>query len=352
MHTGGDGATPDASNPADGSIPLDGARADGAVLPACLPTSACDVALPDLGETDAWRHPFETGATVLMGSERHRGRDLYLREGDRQWALAKFAYGGADDDLKDEDVDIYLLRGCGSSWEFLGTATTTEEPSEENPAHETVEGVLDTGGRVYFEIPFEKRLGIGRHRLAFVVRGDHTTTSQFIEVVPAGTRFVVTDVDGTQTESEEAEVWTVAGGPSPAAQPSGPELMWAFANRGYRIFYLTARPEWIHMRTHEWLEERGYPPGNVHTTMSYLPAMGSDALNFKKAELFAHLDRFPDAIDYTVGNTNTDTAAFSEAGMPPERSYLYQYDPGSLGTRVDDYATLIPIVDALPAVCQ
>jgi phosphatidate phosphatase PAH1 len=220
------------------------------------------------------------------------------------------------------------------------------------PGHETIEGVLDTGGRVYFEIPSESRLGIGRHRLLFVVRGDHTMTSQFIEVVPPGTRFVVTDVDGTQTESEEAEVTTVLGGPSPAAQLYGPELMWAFANRGYRILYLTARPEWLHMRTHEWTAERGYPPGLVRTTLSYLPAMGSDALNFKTAALESHLRRFPDSIDYTVGNTNTDTAAFAAAGMPPERSYLYQYDPGSLGTRVDDYSTLIPVVDALPEVCE
>jgi hypothetical protein len=250
------GATADdASSLGDGSVP----PTDAGAIPACLPTTACDEPLPDLGATVEWRNPAATGFTVSMGRPHHHGRDLYLREGDPQWALAKFTYGTAHDDLKGEDVDIYLLRNCGTSWEHLGTATTTTDEE-----HETVEGVLDTGGRVYFEIPAAQRLGIGRHRLAFVVKGDHTVATQFIEVLPSGARFVVSDVDGTQTESEAAEAEYLLlnaiflGDNRPAARPYGPELLWAFANRGYRIFYVTARPEWLHVRTHEWVFDDVY----------------------------------------------------------------------------------------------
>jgi len=282
-----------------------------------------------------------------MGAARHRGRDLILREGDPQWALAKFAYGLADDDLKDEDVAVYLLRGCGTTWEELGVVATTQEG-----VHATVEGVEDTGGRVYLEIPAAQRLGPGRHRVHFVVRGDHTTADQIIEVLPADARFVVTDVDGTQTESETAEWGAVLTGADPAHNPSGPELMTAYARRGYHVLYLTARPEWLEPRTHEWLLAHGYPQGIVHTTLGLTGATGAPAIEFKQGELEALLARFPGALDDAIGNTDSDTAAYHNVGVPPDRSFLYQYDPGADGTRVDDYATLIPMVEERPALCD
>src|SRR6185436_13793843 len=118
-------------------------------------------------------------------------------------------------------------------------------------------------------IPKAAALGLGRHRLLFVVQGDHTLADQYIEVLPAGSRFVVTDVDGTQTESEVAEFAAVFLGTDPAARPHGADVLWAFADLGYQIFYLTARPEWLTARTHEWLGLHGYPPGNVHATFTF-----------------------------------------------------------------------------------
>ncbi|NIR41391.1 MAG: hypothetical protein GWO04_43630, partial [Actinobacteria bacterium] len=120
---------------------------DAAAPTLCPLALACDASPPSPGPTSDWRHSVASEITVLQGAPRHRGRDLILRADDPQWALAKFAYGAADDDLKDEDVDILLLRGCGTTWERLGTATTTGDGD-----HATVEGVEDTGGRVYFPI--------------------------------------------------------------------------------------------------------------------------------------------------------------------------------------------------------
>ncbi|MCA9610648.1 MAG: phosphatidylinositol transfer protein, partial [Myxococcales bacterium] len=347
-----DAGTTDAGpGPGDaGSTPLDGgpgpsdAGVDAGPSECTLPP-ACDAPLPDLGATTDWRHT-SSRITAAIGSPRHRGRDLFLTDGDAQWALAKFAYGIDDDDIKDEDVDIYLLRGCEGSWEHLGVATTTYDGD-----HATVEGVEDTGGRVYFEIPAAQRLGRGRHRLLFVVQADHSVAEQYIEVVAPGTRFAITDVDGTQTESENAEFGAIFSGATVNAQPHGDELMTAFARRGYRPFYLTARPEWLHTRTVEWLAENGYPAGVVHTTLTFTGGTGMAAIDFKTAELAALLARFPDSIEVSIGNTDTDTAAFVNASIPPERAWLYQYDPGADGTRVDDYATQIPVAEAAPLAC-
>lgn len=338
-----DASVGDSSAPVDGGATID---EDGASVADCPLADPCSTAPPPPGASTPWRHFLSTIA-VASGPPRHRGRDLFLREGDPQWALAKFSYGPADDDIQDEDVTIQLLRGCGGSWEELGTVRTTNDG-----AHPSIEGVDDTGGRVYFEIPAERRLGVGRHRLHFVVRGDLSTADQIVEVVPAGARFVVTDVDGTQTESETAEWAAVLGGPDPAARPSGPELMTAYARRGYRILYLTARPDWLDARTHSWLELRGYPPGIVHTTLSLTGAMGTAAIDFKTAELAELEARFPGGLEDGIGNTDTDVAAYVNVGLPPERLFAYMYDPGPQGTRVDDYATLIPALEARRAICR
>lgn len=331
----------------DGASAVDAPPVEPDAGPArCPPTPACDAPPPPLGATSAWRHSITTPIVIAMGGARHRGRDLYLRETDPQWALAKFAYGPLDDDLKDEDVEVWLNRDCGAGWELLGVARTTDDG-----AHATVEGVEDTGGRVFFPIPDGARLGLGRHRILFAVRGDHTTAEQFIEVLPPTARFVVTDVDGTQTESETAEWATLLTGTGPAAQPSGAALLAAYAERGYRIFFLTARPEWLGARTHAWLREYGYPEGNVHTTLTGTGALGSAAATFKTDELSALLARFPGSIELGVGNTDTDAAAYAAVGLPPERVVSYRFDAGAIATRVDDYGALVPAAERAPLAC-
>ena len=256
---GADSTMPDAS--VDSGEREDTAVADTAV--SCPPPPSCNAPPPDPGPVEDWRHSIQTPITTAQGSERHRGRDLVLRTTDPQWAIAKFAYGLADKDLEDEDVDIFLLRDCGTSWELLGTATTTEDST----SHPTIERVEDDGGRVFFPIPAAATLGVGRHRIHFVVRGDHSTADQYIQVVDGSERFVVSDVDGTLTDGELAEFLTLLTGPSPAVNPGAPAVLRALSDRGYTILYLSARPDWLTARTHEWTRERGLPDGLVHVTL-------------------------------------------------------------------------------------
>jgi phosphatidate phosphatase PAH1 len=240
-----------------------------------------------------------------------------------------------------------LLEDCGSTWQNLGTTTTTDGSSP----HDTIEGVEDTGGRVYFEISPSVVLGLGRHRVLFVVQGDLSTADQYIEVLPADARFVVTDIDGTQTESE-TEDWAALLDASVAAQPYGAELLWSFSRRGYHVFYLTQRPDWLDALTHGWLAGAGYPPGIVHTSLTFTGSLGAEAEAFKTGELEALQARFPGAPDYALGNTATDAAAYANLGVPADRAYCYQFDPGASGTLVDDYSTLVPVIDALPPLCD
>jgi hypothetical protein len=353
-----DMAPADAAPEEDGAVREDGAAGtDGAAgsdggaidagLEACALALACDGPPPAFAPNRGWRHT-ASRITAALGGPRHRGRDLYLREGETQWALAKFAYGANDDDIKDEDVDVWVQVGCAGEWRNVATRRTTRDGD-----HPAVGLVRDTGGRVFLDLAtVGVTLPLGRHRIVFDVRGDDTWTDQVIEVLPPTARFVVTDVDGTQTESETAEWTALVGIPGPAAQPSGAALLTEFARRGYRVFYLTARPEWLDTRTHEWLAENGYPPGVVHTTLTFTGALGSAALAFKRDELAALAASFPGAPEYAIGNTDTDVAAFAGAGVPIERAWSYRYDGDGVATRVDDYATKILEVRALPTRCD
>lgn len=345
---GGTGATPtaDAGSPdASGGSPDGGAgetQPGTCVIP---PVPACDAPLPDPGPKRAWRDTFSPLAAI--GAARHRGRDLFVPAGARQWVLAKFAYGPFDDDIENEDVDVHLLRDCGARWEKLGTARTTRDGQ-----HPTVEDVPDDGGRIYFEIPPSMALSPGRHRVRLVVGGDLSATELFIEVVPPQTAVFVSDVDGTLTTSETAEFGSLLTAGTPEAHADAPSALRALAAKGYRPLYLTARPEWLAGRTREFLAVRGFPPGIVHTANGATGAVGGAATTFKTTALGAMALRGLRAI-YAFGNTDSDAQAYANARIEPAANRVFfQYtDARYGGRRIDRWDALATEFETLTAHC-
>jgi len=342
--TGGSGGGQDAS----GDEPSgDVAAPDQASLPACITIPACDASPPDPGPEREWKH---TTSSVIAwsGDPNHRGRDLFLNPGDEQWILGKFAYGLTDKDMKDEEVDIYLLRGCQGDWEKLGTVATTEETT-----HPLVEGVEDDGGRVFFRIPAGKELAVGRHRVHMVMAGDLSTTELFIEVVPPGTPVFVSDVDGTLTTEETEEYGSILTGSLSGLRPGAPEAFQALVAKGYRPFYMTARPEWLVGRTREFIEAYGLPPGIVHTTLSKVGALGSSAADYKTGELNVMNSRGLTP-HWAFGNTETDAQAYHDTGIQPadHRVFVQFTDSVYGGRRIEAYTELVPELSAIAPVCE
>ena len=297
---------------------------------------------PNPGPKVRWNNVLQTTLTTSMGSARHRGRDLFLLPGDDQWVLAKFAYGIIDKNLEGEDVDLYLLRGCGKNWTYLGRGTTSKSVS-----NVTIEGVKDRGGQIFFKIPKEALLGLGRHRIRMVVRGDLSTTDQFIQVVAKGSKIFVSDIDGTLTTSENVEYLKLLQGTLPDAHPDASKALSLLAAKGAIPFYLTARPDWLGERTRQFLDARGFPPGIIHTTLTGVGAIGNSAANFKSDEL-ADLARKGLAIQYVFGNKSTDSDAFQRANVQPlNQRIFFQLDDKNGGRRINSYTELLPDFDKL-----
>ncbi|MBS2011854.1 MAG: phosphatidylinositol transfer protein [Deltaproteobacteria bacterium] len=314
---------------------------------ACIAQPSCGGAgSPSLGAKRAWTHTIQTPLIVASGPAFHRGRDQIYSVGEPQWVLGKFTYGYADVDLTGEDVDVYVERGCAGAWEKLGTTKTTTGD------HATIEGIEDDGGRVYFQIPAGKELAPGRHRIRLVVAGDQTSTDLLVDVVPKGTPIVVSDVDGTLTSTETAEYPALLSGALPEAQPKAADMLAAFSAKGYRIVYLTARPEWLTGRTKEFLSKGGFPPGIVHTTTGLTGALGGAATTFKSSEL-AMLAAHGMKVEWAFGNQPSDADAYDAAKIQPldRRVFLRQTDPHG-GRRIEAYSEMLPVASALSATCK
>lgn len=314
--------------------------------PWCDPPPACDDPPPSPGRAIGWDH-LDSNVIVLAGSPNHRIRDQFYVPGETQWLLGKFAYGDIDKDMKDERVDVHVQRECSGAWELLGSSNTTEERS-----HPTVEGVPDTGGWVYFAVPDDKTLGLGRHRVHMVLRGDATTASGFIEVVEPGTPVFLSDVDGTLTTFETEEFVDLFVGEIPSANEFSATALNILQDKGYHAMYLTARPEWLVGRTREFVEIRGYPPGIIHTTLTFEGGLGDAAENYKTGELQLLMNKglIP---TWVFGNTDSDAAAYDNGGIQPlDHRVFFQFDDPHGGRTIQSYGDLIDEFNALPDLCR
>lgn len=279
-----------------------------------------------------------------------RGRDMLYVEGQEQWILAKFTTWGfpIDKDIVGGTVHVFLDRGCTGDWIELGTTITTDDGD-----HPTVEGVDDSGGRVFFQIPPEETLEPGRHRVHLIEDEEWETAELLIDVVPPGAPFFVSDVDGTLTTSENAEAWDFLIDNLPDAHAFAAQALTLLAGKGYRPMYITARPEWLDRRTRQFVLTRNFPRGIIHTTTIYEGATGDPAAAYKTNE-FALLEQHGLVPSFVFGNKVTDATAFDNAGVQPlDHRIFFQYtDVEHGGRRIESYEELLGEFAALPDLCN
>ena len=304
----------------------------------CEPIPACDGPPPMV----PGQGPEDSGYS--------RARDMMYVEGEDQWILAKFTKWGfpSDKDVIGSTVHVFLDRNCSGAWIELGTTVTTDEGD-----HPVVEGVPDSGGRVYFQIPEDQKLELGRHRVHLVDEDEWETAEALIDIVPMGAPFFVSDVDGTLTISENEEAYEFLAGDIPAANPFAAQALSILAGKGYRPMYLTARPEWLDRRTREFVKIHNFPRGIIHTTTVYEGANGDAAALYKSGE-FAMLKQKGLVPAFVFGNKDSDALAFDSAGVQPlDHRFFFQFTDAEFGgRRIESYEELLAEFEDLPDLCE
>lgn len=314
-------------------------RAPSTPLASCVRAPRCEP--KELHVDAAGFHHRRHKALAKIAAPNHRGIDLLLGPGDEQVIFAKMVYGELDKDLEDEDVELWVLRGCAGDWEKLGEARTT---GDDAPALKS--GEPSGGGRVRFEIPTDKRLGVGLHPVRVVVRGDGSAAELSVLVSDGRLAMVVSDVDGTLTGSEVEEFEKLVKGELPTSHPNAAAAIATLHDKGYLPVYLTARPEWLVNRTRAFLRERGFPSGLVQTTQTKSGYLGSAAGNWKALSL-AELQKHGD-LRFGFGNMPGDAAAYERALSDKSHRLLFQLSDDR-GTRFDSYTDLLPTLQAASA---
>ncbi len=339
--TSSDTEEPDASGedatdaPADSVAPL----CEESPLPFPMPTA----------ETP-WRS-FSSEITTTLGPANHRGQDVIVREGQPQVLIAKFAYSFLDKDMIDEDVDVWMQREvpCGA-WELLGTFRTSD-----NGEYGTTYGIEDDGGRVFFEIPENKRFPVGRYPVRMVLGGDLSVASFDLIVVRPGTQAIVTDIDGTLTTGDDQLITEIAfsifsGTYVEEAYPDADRMLETWADKGYLIVYMTGRPDFLRPMTERWVEPR-FPPGPMHLTDTNGQALPTnDGVGTYKISFLEYLESQNIDIVAAYGNATTDIYAYLAWGLPADRVFIIGTHAGEEGTvpLSGSYTDHIPWVAARP----
>lgn len=166
---------------------------------------------------------------------------------------------------------------------------------------------------------------------------DADTDTSCPPVTSATTTAIVADIDATLTTSDNEWLLQIAGlNDHPAMRPDANTLMSAWHDRGYRIFYVTARGDSIPFTdtralTEGWLAENSFPYESADVYLyPGIYGFGTDTPDYKTGVL-QNLIAAGFDIQYAYGNAETDITAYTAAGIPLDHQFLVGTLAGTLG---------------------
>jgi LNS2-like protein (lipin/Ned1/Smp2) len=167
-------------------------------------------------------------------------------------------------------------------------------------------------------------------------------------LMPPGSKFVVTDIDGTMTLSDNEEFMQIGDESyTPVQMGAANTLMQTWGMKGYPIVYLTARPDVFRNETRNWLRDLGFPIGPLVTA-----ATVEDAAIYKTLWLNRMIQSFGWVAVAAYGNADTDITAYENAGIPKSETFIVGPLAGQRGTtpidNMDFTAHIASYVDAQP----
>lgn len=184
-----------------------------------------------------------------------------------------------------------------------------------------------------------------------ILEADGSCAEHYNYLMPEGTKFVVTDIDGTLTLSDDELFKQIDDGSYvPAQNKSADVLMNTWHDKGYFIVYLTARPHEFRSETRAWLRDLGFPKGPVVTANSLV--FDESAREYKRAWINRMLTDFKWDVVAAYGNAASDVDAYEDAGIPKDITFTVGEAAGANGTtavpnndftnHISDYVALQP----------
>jgi LNS2 (Lipin/Ned1/Smp2) len=175
---------------------------------------------------------------------------------------------------------------------------------------------------------------------------------------------IVTDIDATLTESDTQWILQLGGGSEPKARAGGSDLINGYADLGYYIVYLTARPEDTKVpalfgketareATDRWLTEHDFPrPERSVLLLAPTTTFGQATEDYKTGAL-QDLQSQGYELIYAYGNADTDIGAYEAVGIDKANTYIIGSLAGTESTQPisgDDFVS--HAVSQLPTVSE
>lgn len=161
---------------------------------------------------------------------------------------------------------------------------------------------------------------------------------------PPGVPSVVFDIDGTLTPTP-VNIFGVRADAARAVQ--------AYADQGYAVVYVTARPLLFEDYTRNWLATNGFP--DVPLYMATL-AQSGDPVPYKTA-LLSQLEEDEDRVFvYGYGDSSSDFTAYGNVGIPVEQTWALlregesECQPGEYAACIPGYTDHLAYIEAQPDV--
>ncbi|HEY2747365.1 MAG TPA: hypothetical protein VGL86_22235 [Polyangia bacterium] len=230
------------------------------------------------------------------------------------------------DPLPGENVSLWSYDGA--AWQALGRTLTD--------------------GNGVYDLPATNFVAANGTAVYSVLEGDSSCAAHYDYLWPAGTKFVVFDIDGTLTTSDNELILQLTDESyTPMMMTAATTLVQTWAQKGYAIVYLTARPHVYRAETRAWLAQLGFPSGPVITTNGT-----NDPQTYKTIWLNRMIGNFGWTAEAAYGNAVTDIGAYAAAGIATDVTFIIGPVGGQSGTVAipnDDYTDHIAsFVDAQP----
>lgn len=280
----------------------------------------------------------KTEASDTVGNPGGANANVYLADSASP-ATAPVDYHGVEartrattgllaDPLPGENVSLWTYDPTAKTWSSIGRTKT-----DDNGAYDLPDTGFSTSAQAIYA----------------VLEADATCAEHYNLLMPPGSKFVVTDIDGTLTLSDQEVAMQINDDTYvPKAMTAAVDMLQAWSKKGYPIVYLTARGHILLTDTREWLTQLGFPDGVVITSNSIAPS----AAPYKTTWLQRMITTFGWVAVAAYGNADTDITAYNNASIPKADTFIIgplAGSDGTVGIPNDDYTQHIQtFVDPQP----